>query len=69
MNTITIPQKLVKNDDLVVMPRKDYERLLHFWASAAEITKKEKLAIEKGFREIKQGKFLTSKQLKHELGL
>ena len=69
MNTITIPQKLVKNDDLVVVPRRDYERLMRFWTSAAEITKKEKLAIERGFREIKHGKFLTSKQLKHELGL
>jgi hypothetical protein len=28
MNLITIPKKMVKNDDLVVLPRKEYERLL-----------------------------------------
>lgn len=28
MNTLTIPKKLAKNDDLVVLPRKEYEELL-----------------------------------------
>ena len=27
MNTITIPKKLIQNDDLVVIPRKEYERM------------------------------------------
>ena len=30
MNTITIPKQLTKNDDLVVMPRREYEALLEF---------------------------------------
>ena len=29
MVTITIPKKLMKNDDLVIIPRKEYERILH----------------------------------------
>lgn len=28
MNTITVPKSLIKNDDLVVLPRKAYESLL-----------------------------------------
>ncbi|MFA4890169.1 MAG: hypothetical protein WC587_00830 [Candidatus Paceibacterota bacterium] len=27
MVTITIPQKLIKNDDLIIIPRKEYEKL------------------------------------------
>ena len=30
MNTITIPKKLAEKDDLVVIPRKEYEALLVF---------------------------------------
>lgn len=29
MNTLTIPKNLIKNDDLIVLPRKFYELLLH----------------------------------------
>lgn len=28
MDVITIPQKIIKNDDLVIMPRKKYEQFL-----------------------------------------
>ncbi|MDP2768196.1 MAG: hypothetical protein Q8O41_12245 [Candidatus Methanoperedens sp.] len=27
MVTITIPQELIKNDDLIIIPRKEYEKL------------------------------------------
>lgn len=69
METVTIPKKLIKNDDLVVIPRREYEKLFRFWNSADRMTVREKKAVEKGFREIKQGKFITSKLLRHELGL
>lgn len=69
MDTILIPQKIRSKGDLVIVPRKDYEMLLRFWASAERITRRERQAIAKGFREIAERKFLTSKQLKHELGL
>ncbi|OGZ98332.1 MAG: hypothetical protein A3G49_01555 [Candidatus Sungbacteria bacterium RIFCSPLOWO2_12_FULL_41_11] len=69
MNTLTIPRKLVQNDDLVVVPRREYERLFRFWAAAELLTASQKKAINKGVREIARGKFFTSKQVKHELGL
>lgn len=28
MNTLTIPKSLIKNDDLIVLPRREYEKLL-----------------------------------------
>lgn len=30
MSTITIPKKITKGEELVVIPRKDYERLLKY---------------------------------------
>lgn len=69
MNTLTIPRSLVKNDDLVVLPRKEYEQLARFWANAETMSARTKKAIGKGFQEIEKGKFLTSKQLKDEMGL
>ncbi|MBI2674712.1 MAG: hypothetical protein HYX22_03190 [Candidatus Yanofskybacteria bacterium] len=69
MDTITIPKRITKNDDLVVVPRREYERVLRFWESAERITARQKKAIHKGFHEITQGKFFTSKQVKHELGI
>ncbi len=69
MDTITIPRRITKNDDLVIVPRREYERMHRFWESAERITAQQKKAVHKGFREIVQGKFFTSKQVKHELGI
>lgn len=69
MGTITISKKLIRNDDLVVLPRKEYERLFRFWANAESMSARAKKAIEKGFKEIAKGEFLTSKQVKDALGL
>lgn len=32
MNTITIPKNLIKNDDLVIIPRLEYQSLLKYKA-------------------------------------
>lgn len=69
MTTITIPRRLVKKDDLVIVPRREYEKLSRFWNGAVKMTAREKRAVERGLREIKQGKFFTSRELRHELGL
>ncbi len=69
MPTITIPKKLVNKDDLVIIPKKEYEQLIGFWMNAESIPKKTKIAIAKGFRQISEGKFLTSAQVKNALGL
>ena len=69
MPIFTIPKKALQNDDIVILPRQEYERLYRFWSSAEQITKREKSAIEKGLKEIKNGKFYTSVQVRKELGL
>lgn len=69
MSVVTIPRKLAEKDDLVVVSRKEYEKLFRFWASAESISKHQKRSIEKGFQEIARGKFFTSQRVKHELGL
>lgn len=37
MNTITIPRNLIKNDDLVIIPRKEYDSLLAWKATKQEV--------------------------------
>lgn len=69
MATITIPKNLIKNDDLVILSRKEYEQLFRFWTSAESISAHTKKTVEKGLREISEGKFLTSRQVKNALGL
>lgn len=69
MNTVTIPRRIAKNDDLIVVPRKKYEQLLRFWMNTERISRRDAKAVAKGLREIAQGKFLTSKEVRHELGL
>lgn len=69
MSVITIQRKLMQKDDLVIVPRKEYEKLFRFWVSAEPISKYQKRFIEKGFQEIARGKFFTSQRAKHELGL
>ena len=69
MATITIPKNLIKNDDLVILPRKEYEQLFRFWASAESMSAHTKKAVERGLREISEGKFLTSRQVKNAMGL
>lgn len=69
MTTITIPKKITKGTDLVVIPRKEYEKLLsskkvvEFVPTAAE-----KRAIARGRKNFKKGNYLTIDELKDELG-
>ncbi|MBI2591724.1 MAG: hypothetical protein HYW34_03550 [Candidatus Brennerbacteria bacterium] len=44
MATITIPKNLIKNDDLVVLPRKEYEELL---AKQARQTGKREIKVKR----------------------
>jgi len=67
MSTITIPKKLAQNDDLVVLPRREYEDLLERQIPTITLSAKEKKAIERGRKEIARGEFVTLSELKHEL--
>ena len=69
MSTITVPKKLLQGDDVVLVPRKEYEKLFSFWTNAERLTRRDKNAIGQGLREIKDGKFFTSKQVREILGI
>ena len=67
---ITIPKRLAARNDLVVIPRVEYEEYLGLRKiiPLTKLSPSEKKAIEKGRKEIRQGKYLTFQELKDELG-
>jgi len=52
MATLTIPKKITKGEELVVIPRKEYEKLLF----KIELDRD----LEKALEEVKQGKLIGS---------
>ncbi len=69
MNVITIPKKLAQKGDLVVIPRKEYERLtsLRKLIPVVKPTREELRVIRRGEKEIREGKFTPWSQVKREL--
>lgn len=67
MNTITIPKKLAKEGDLILIPRKKYEELLERQAPIAYLTAKERKAVDLGRKEFTRGKSVSLSELKNEL--
>lgn len=69
MNIVTIPQKLAKKGDLVMIPRKEYEELsaLRKLMSVVKPTREEARIIRRGEREIREGKYVEWRKLKKEL--
>ncbi len=69
MSTVTIPKKLAQKDDLVVVPRKEYEalkelkKMREFTPTAAQ-----KKALVKAEHNLKQGKMLSYNELARRLG-
>ena len=71
MNVITIPKKLVKKDDMVIIPRKEYELLLQRQPKVipvVKLTTAEKRAIARSEKEFSRGEYITLEELEHELG-
>ena len=72
MAIITIPKKLIKDDDLVVIPRKEYEEFYQ-WREVAKLfktftpTATQKRDLKKAREEYKQKKYLTLDELKRRL--
>lgn len=67
MATITIPKNLTKNDDLVIIPRKEYEELKAqmfptFYLKGKGAEKLDKL-VKEGLKEYQEGKCKTIKSL------
>ena len=72
MATITIPKKLIKNDDLIIIPRKEYEELLDFRLKKiqeVELTPIQKQALFQARKNLSKGKFLTIYELKQKMGI
>lgn len=69
MNIVTIPRNLIKNDDLVVIPRREYNTLLELKKiiPIVNATKKEIAAIRRGEKEIKKGEFVLWSKLKYDM--
>ena len=69
MTTVTIPKELAKKGDLILIPRKDYEALLHSKKriKTFEPTAIQKRALREARKQLSQGKYLTLKELRHEL--
>ncbi len=69
MNTITIPKKIASRDDLIIIPRKEYEALLELRRfkefSPTAIQKKALARAESNFR---SGKTLSYHELVKKLG-
>ncbi|KKP74560.1 MAG: hypothetical protein UR72_C0010G0004 [Parcubacteria group bacterium GW2011_GWC1_35_21] len=66
MNAITIPKKLIFNDDLIIMPRKRYQEFLSFEKQMKNRLLEEEdtnLAIQIYKKEKKRGKLKTLKSL------
>lgn len=69
MATITIPKKITKGTDLVVIPRQEYERLLATRLTPEfRPTTTEKRDLMRARKNRAQGNFLTIDELKHKLG-
>jgi len=71
MNTATISRTLIGGkDDLVVLPRREYEELLS-WKTYKEFTptKTQINALRRAERNLKAGKLLTCEQLASKMGL
>lgn len=69
MNTITIPKNLIKNDDLVIISRKNYEKLLRSKKiiPTAKLNFAEKKSLEKARKEMAQGEYLTLEELEYAM--
>ena len=72
MSTITIPKRMAAQDDLLIVPRKEYEDLLRRClkkapeAIALTPTQKRKLAHAR--KNMARGNYLTINELEHKLG-
>jgi hypothetical protein len=72
MATITIPKKITKGEELVVIPRKDYEEFLRFRLKKDEeltLTSSQKRRLQKARVNLAKGKYLTIYELKSKLGI
>lgn len=74
MTIITIPKNLIKNDDLVIIPRKEYEEFSQ-WKNMAKSfktftpTAAQKRDLKRAREDYKQKKYLTLDEFKRKLAI
>lgn len=69
MSTLTIPKNITKGAELVVLPRKEYERLLSARIIPEyQATAHGKKALARARKNRAAGKFLTLDELRQKLG-
>jgi len=56
MSTVTIPKKITKGEELIILPRKEYEELLKFPSEKKEVDHE----LEKALEDVKQGRVVGS---------
>lgn len=69
MATLTIPKKLASRDDLVVIPKKEYEELLSLRRAIPVFkpTRADIKDLERARKNFRAGKFIEWRKLKNEL--
>lgn len=69
LSSVTIPKNLARNDDLVVIPRKEYEELIELRAVKEFVpTTAQKKALIRAEVNLKKGKTLSYNELVKKLG-
>ena len=70
MPTLTIPRELVRSGELILIPRKEYDELLHFRMSSireVDMTLAQKRALIRARKNLAAGEFLTPHELRQKL--
>lgn len=74
MNVITIPKKLTKGEELIILPRKEYEEFFQ-WRKTVNSYKfftptlSQKRILKKAREDYRRGNYLTIDELKQKLAL
>ncbi|OGF61895.1 hypothetical protein A2926_00720 [Candidatus Giovannonibacteria bacterium RIFCSPLOWO2_01_FULL_44_40] len=72
MATLTIPPSLIKEQELVIIPKKAYEDLLKIRNAKikeVEMTSLQKKTLLQMRQNLAKGKFLTTHELRRKLGI
>lgn len=75
MATITIPKKITKGEELIIIPRREYEefsrwqKLMKPFKKTFTPTKAQKKDIEKARQDYKKGNYFTINELKQKLAI
>ena len=71
MTTITIPKKITKGEELIVISRREYEEFLKLRKviPLVKLTPSQKRDLKQARKEFSRGEYITLKQLENELGI